>query len=619
MKRILGFITGITLFFLASITASAEEIKEMTVPLTKGYKEIVFYFEFSDGQEHEIYITKPDGEIVSNIVSTESVSVSIEDATKGDYHIEIIAEEEIKVKARVECKNNTAAEGNNLTVTSALTGLKVYFVNGDLAVSWNDTGAGDVNIKVTNPQTMQILADVKVSETKCLIPIDSTVKKIEVYIVPASSSKVSGAGIGYTLDVVRGINVEVSLPTYTITNQSFIEIPIKAEEKVKVYSVTNKIQGDVEEYEPGEHVYSIPIVANVNHIYFYVEDERGNINYCTFDMQQDVIAPSISLNEQYDGYVTEDEHIVLAGYARDAVSLFINNKEIEIQQSEKFEYDYTLEQGDNSISICAYDEAGNQSIITLTVSRQEAKRNFTGIIVVFFLFIVFAAAFAVFMRRKNKGITVQKDVHTKEQLPKKKIKKEKNGKAENLPNRTKESKIKVERNKERSRRMRERKFITEVIVSCVQLGLLAVVLLFVVRNTIVASGSMEPTLMTNDIVIYNKLSYVFHSVERGDIINFWSEEYGEFFSKRVIGIAGDQIEFHDGYTFINGQRCDESAYIAEGIETNCLKTFVVPEGTVFVMGDNRENSIDSRFFENPYIPIEDIEGKYLGTIPWIFD
>lgn len=167
--------------------------------------------------------------------------------------------------------------------------------------------------------------------------------------------------------------------------------------------------------------------------------------------------------------------------------------------------------------------------------------------------------------------------------------------------------------------MERKKFLKEVVASCVQIGVVAVLLLFIVRSTVVASGSMEPTLMTNDIVIFNKLAYVFAPVERGDIINFWSEEYGEMFSKRVIGIAGDIIEFRDGYVFINGQQCDESAYIREGIKTYCAKVFVVPEDTVFVMGDNREVSVDSRFFENPYIPVSCIEGKYLGKIPWIFD
>lgn len=163
--------------------------------------------------------------------------------------------------------------------------------------------------------------------------------------------------------------------------------------------------------------------------------------------------------------------------------------------------------------------------------------------------------------------------------------------------------------------MHKRTFIKEVFISCLQIGIFAIILIFVLQNTIVVSGSMEPTLMTHDIAIFNKLAYVFGDVERGDIINFWSAEYEKLFSKRVIGISGDTIEFRDGYVYINGQKHDESPYIEEDVRTYCFETFIVPEGTVFVMGDNREHSIDSRFFENPYISLSDVKGKLLLRIP----
>ena len=145
--------------------------------------------------------------------------------------------------------------------------------------------------------------------------------------------------------------------------------------------------------------------------------------------------------------------------------------------------------------------------------------------------------------------------------------------------------------------------------------LLTLFMRFAIANTIVASGSMEPTLMTGDIVIYNRLAYVLWDIRRGDIILFHSDEYNADMGKRVIGIAGDQIEFHDGFVFINGMLCDESAYLSADVETNSSRTFEVPEGCVFVMGDNRENSTDSREFTNPYIPVKSILGRYLGTIP----
>lgn len=87
----------------------------------------------------------------------------------------------------------------------------------------------------------------------------------------------------------------------------------------------------------------------------------------------------------------------------------------------------------------------------------------------------------------------------------------------------------------------------------------------------------------------------------------------ELLGKRIIGIAGDEISFKNGYVYINGERYVED-YIPDEFETNCQKTFVVPEGCVFLMGDNREASFDSRYWENPYVSVNDIKQTYIFTI-----
>ncbi len=153
----------------------------------------------------------------------------------------------------------------------------------------------------------------------------------------------------------------------------------------------------------------------------------------------------------------------------------------------------------------------------------------------------------------------------------------------------------------------KRMFFCSVVVLCACLF----VSIFVIQFTHVESGSMEPTIMTGDYTVVNKLAYLEQTPERGDLIAFKSDELGLYLLKRVIGLPGDKIEFREGFVYINDSLYNESAYLVQGTETNCTKTFYVPEESYFVMGDNREHSTDSRFFKMPYISQKNIMGKVI--------
>lgn len=145
---------------------------------------------------------------------------------------------------------------------------------------------------------------------------------------------------------------------------------------------------------------------------------------------------------------------------------------------------------------------------------------------------------------------------------------------------------------------------------------LAVALLlrtFVVQTFFIPSGSMEPTLQIGDRILVNKLSYHLHSVNRGDIVVFSrppAEDCGgpevDDLVKRVIGLPGETISLSGGYVDINGKRLDETWLPASrqgvtgegppGTPYDLARPYRIPTNDYFVMGDNRTDSCDSRYW-----------------------
>jgi len=152
----------------------------------------------------------------------------------------------------------------------------------------------------------------------------------------------------------------------------------------------------------------------------------------------------------------------------------------------------------------------------------------------------------------------------------------------------------------------------EALIIAVLLAL--VIRTFIVQAFKIPSGSMLPTLQIGDHILVNKFLYYFQPIQRGDIIVFkFPQDETRDFIKRVIGLPGDTVEIRDTQVLVNGTPLDEP-YAVYGEwpvgrfgEREKLGPIVVPNDRLFMMGDNRDHSMDSRVWG--FLDVHKVKGK----------
>ena len=153
--------------------------------------------------------------------------------------------------------------------------------------------------------------------------------------------------------------------------------------------------------------------------------------------------------------------------------------------------------------------------------------------------------------------------------------------------------------------------VAKVVI--VSLAIVLPIRYFVIQPFIVRGASMEPNFENREYLVIDEFSFYFRNPKRSEVIVFrYPRDPRQFFIKRVIGLPGETVGIHDGKVFIDGEELKES-YIPENFGTQgafFLQTgqeVTVPEGQFFVMGDNRNNSSDSRYWG--FVPMKDIVGR----------
>lgn len=133
---------------------------------------------------------------------------------------------------------------------------------------------------------------------------------------------------------------------------------------------------------------------------------------------------------------------------------------------------------------------------------------------------------------------------------------------------------------------------------------------FVIVNASVPTGSMEDNIMPDDRIVAFRLSYIASDPQLYDIVVFrFPDDESKLYVKRIVGLPGDRVEIIDGKVYLNGSDTPLRDDFVKGVPYGDFGPYEVPEGHYFMMGDNRGNSADSRYWNNKYVNKDKILGK----------
>ena len=137
-------------------------------------------------------------------------------------------------------------------------------------------------------------------------------------------------------------------------------------------------------------------------------------------------------------------------------------------------------------------------------------------------------------------------------------------------------------------------------------AVLAAVFLLWLIPVRISGNSMDPMLRENEIVLVSRLSKYWKTPQRGDVIAFRNPNSGSLMLKRIVGLPGENIDISCGKVFIDGCPLDESQYISGTEQAESMTEHTVPEGSLFVLSDNRSDMNDSRQDSIGYVAYSDI-------------
>ncbi len=601
-----NLVASLALFLFMSIlykcNVSAAN-KAVEIPLDKEYKncEFTVSFENKDAAGFNLTIQSPDGNVErlaigDNNTATYYVETAIPgtwvvraDNGSEDTEEDVIGEIKVSVKAGVD--GGTEAQEQRISVAKEISGLNHYFKDDSIVIEWTDDTVGNVNVEITNAKTLEKYFSSVVRDKKVEVPLPESAQEITISVVPSVSEKILGAGNQFTIKVENNPDATLSFNEVEYTNDSNLEYRAVLGQAYSIeYYVNGRHAGGEQKMPAGEYTLYAPLSEGVNEVYAYVVDDAGNMRSTHTTTILDTEPPTLQIERDLNGVVTKDTSIEFAGKAEGYNSLKFNGREIDADYDGQFKVAADLAEGANRFQILATDVAGNEVEYTAEVTMVvDVKRQIPWAYIVLGVIILGLVIYIAYNRfMTTHEVVYEEAVETTEE-------------------------VKEEKPKRTRFRGKHKGLLFDIVSILVPVAVIVAFINLAISVARCESASMAPTINVGDVIVQNKLAYIIREPQRGDVVCFKSTETtGKIFVKRIVGMPGEHISFKDGYVYINGQKCLEE-YLGEDMETNSEKEFDVPDGCYFVLGDNRENSDDARYWNSPYLQKKDIISRVAGN------
>lgn len=610
--------------------------KSVTVPITKKYERCEFNITYELPGKYSTTILSPKGKEYVASQNTDTLSTAIiNDVEAGDWIVRIISNSGANV-GRVKVNISAATKLNQIVdevpVAKDINGLSIYFKDDSIVAEWKDTSVGGVHAVVYNTKNQVEIANTKIPSDQMYFEaaIPEGVEQITISLVPTASENFSEAETIRTFVVNNHPNAVVNFSNIEYTNKDEYEFSVKLNDRYGVIIENNGVeQEEIPSKDAGTYKYSAKLEEGTNVVKVYIVDEEGNRRSSQTEVIMDTVPPTLVLNETYNDVSTYDGEWTIAGNARDFTTITVDGYEVEARANGDFDFAVPLYDGNNSIDVIVTDAAGNnvtyEAHITKMVKEEKQASQTAlfktaiiviGMLLAIILFLLYKMGFLRFSKSKSGG----KNIAGGELGSNASVSDTSSGEEKDV----KKTRVKVKKpvKKEKMRKQSEvkkRKGIGADSLFYLLIPVAAYIIsVYVLSFGTVASGSMEPTLPVGNVFIANRLAYMKREPARGDVVMIRNNGYeqnlpDEMFVKRVVGLPGDTITFKDGNVVVNGEVYEEP-YLAYDTETNSIledEEYVVPENSYFLLGDNRNDSEDSRFWTNPYVLKDDFIGKYL--------